>query len=100
MNSSVSITTFVIGLAVGASALAQTPPAGGPPPIPSSPVSSGSLATQSSTIRAFNPGPNGEPRSLYLANGSVVDLPPDLGQPMAMGFIRGSTLAFQVCARS
>ena len=81
MNSSISFTTLFAGLAMGVSALAQAPsPTGPPPPLPTAQTGTGSFVTQSSRIRAFNPGPDGQVRSLYLSNGSVIDLPPDLGR--------------------
>ena len=60
---------------------AQAPPTPGSmvPPAPAPPVLQGSAVTQSSRIRAFNAGPDGQVHSLYLANGSVVDLTPSFG---------------------
>ena len=60
---------------------AQAPPSPGPmiPPAQAPPAVQGSTVTQSSRIRAFNAGPDGQVHSLYLANGSVVDLTPSFG---------------------
>ena len=92
MIRSLSFTTLAVGLALSSSAFAQSPPVAVPPSPPppgatqmSSPnLSAGQLplVTQSSRIRAFNAGPTGEVRSLYLQNGSVVDIPPDVGQQL------------------
>lgn len=84
-----SLRTTVLGLAFGSVAFAQSPvptpptppavPLGAPAaPLPAPPQFP--LITQSSRIRAFNPGPGGEVRNLYLQNGSVVDLAPGLGR--------------------
>ena len=68
MNSSTSLTTLVVGLTLGVSAVAQAPPPAGPPPSPSpAQIGTESPVTQSSRIRASNPGPDGQLRSLYLA---------------------------------
>jgi hypothetical protein len=76
-----------LGLAFSSVAFAQGP-ASAPPTSPAVPPGSpaapslGSqlpMITQSSRVRAFNAGPGGEVRSLYLQNGSVVDLAPGLG---------------------
>jgi hypothetical protein len=84
MNHLLSVPTFTIGLALSASAIAQSPPAGLPAipvrtgsvqvPLPGSPDAQLPIVTQSSRIRAFNVAPNGEVDSLYLQNGSVVDV--------------------------
>ena len=81
MTKSLSLSTVLVGLALSGTALAQVPPSAGatnqtmPPPPPSVAYA----VTQSSRIRAFNPGADGQVKSLYLSNGSVVDLPPDMG---------------------
>lgn len=78
-----------LGLALSSIALAQSlppvqtsPPADGPPRMPAEPAASLQLpiVTQSSRVRAFNAGPNGEVHDLYLQNGSVVDVTPVLGE--------------------
>ncbi len=43
-----------------------------------------SIVTQSSRIRAFNPAPDGQIRSLYLSNGDVVNLSPGLSQQLSL----------------
>ena len=40
------------------------------------------IVTQSSRIRAFNAGPDGLVRSLFLQNGNVVNVSPDLGRQL------------------
>ena len=92
MNSLLCLKSFAVGFALSASALAQAPPAGGPPApggLAPAPMSGGSNATISSRIRAYNPGPGGEVRSLYLADGAVVDLSPDLGRSVGAAVRRG-----------
>jgi hypothetical protein len=78
----------VLGLALSSMAFAQSPAPAPPtspvvPPVPAaapSPVPQQlSMVTESSRVRAFNAGPGGEVRSLYLQNGSVVNLAPGLG---------------------
>jgi hypothetical protein len=80
--SSFRITTLGLVTALGLSfnTLAQSPPPA-PPGMPPAPAASTQLSvvTQFSRIRAFNAGPGGEVLSLYLQNGSVVDLTPALG---------------------
>ncbi len=102
---SLRITTLrlvtTLGLAFSTVALAQSPPpapptapADGPPVVPAAPAASSQLpvVTQSSRIRAFNPGPGGEVRSLYLQNGSVVDLTPALGGQLGAAVRRGEKI--------
>ena len=93
MNSFLSFKALAAGLAISASALAQAPPplppqaapamAGLTMPAPGQPV------TQSSRLRAFNPGPDGQVQSLYLSNGSVVNLSPDLGREVGAAITKG-----------
>ena len=74
-----------LGLALGSVAFARsptlTPPT--PPVIPAAaPASSpqqASTVTESSRLRGFNAGPGGEVRSLYLQNGSAIDLAQGIG---------------------
>ncbi len=81
-----SVKLVTLGLALGSAALAQNPAAVPPAPpagaqlaaVPS-PASALPIVTQSSRVRAFNAGPGGEVRSLYLQDGSVVNLTPALG---------------------
>lgn len=96
--SSLRITT--LGLALSSVAFAQSPaPA---PPAPPAVAPNGALAasptpqlpvvTQSSRVRAFNAGPGGEVRSLYLQNGSVVDLAPALGAQVGPAVRKGEKI--------
>src|ERR1700761_2153783 len=75
-----------LGLALSSVAFAQSPtpappapPAIPPTAAPPSMPQQMRTVTESSRVRAFNAGPGGEVRSLYLQNGSVVDLEPRLG---------------------
>ena len=90
-----------LGLAFSSVAFAQNPPPAPPPippatqaPIPAAPGASIQLpvVTQSSRIRAFNAGPGGEVRSLYLQNGSVVDLTPALGEQVGPAVRKGAKI--------
>jgi hypothetical protein len=90
-----------LGLAFSSVALAQgpppaspTPPADGPPTVSAAPAASTPLpvVTQSSRVRAFNPGPGGEVRSLYLQNGSVVDVTPALGGQLGAAVRKGERI--------
>jgi hypothetical protein len=90
-----------LGLAFGSVAFAQSPapappipPAGAPPNIPAAPPAFSQLpvVTQSSRIRAFNAGPGGEVRSLYLQNGSVVDVTPALGGELGAAVRKGKKI--------
>ena len=90
-----------LGLAFSPVALAQspppappTPPADGPLAVPAAPAASTQLpvVTQSSRIRAFNAGPGGEVRSLYLQNGSVVDVTPALGGQLGAAVRKGERI--------
>ena len=90
-----------LGLAFSSVALAQSPPpappsppAEGPPSVPAAPAASTQLplVTQTSRIRAFNAGPGGEARSLYLQNGSVVDLTPALGGQLGAAVRKGERI--------
>src|ERR1700689_3084096 len=82
MNIPSSLCITALGLAFSSVAFAQSPPPPPPPQPPDAPASMPAapgassqlpVVTQSSRIRAFNAGPGGEVRSLYLQNGSVVD---------------------------
>jgi hypothetical protein len=90
-----SLKHIFVGLILSGSAFAQTPPTDGalPPPAPvagpagmPSPATmrAPSIVTQSSRIRAFNPAPDGQIRSLYLSNGDVVNLSPGLSQQLSL----------------
>ena len=71
-----------LGLTLSSVAFAQRP-APAPPTPPAIPPAAApqppSMVTEASRVRAFNAGPGGEVRSLYLQNGSVVDLAPGIG---------------------
>ena len=91
----------VLALAFGSVSLAQSPPpappcppAGRPPSLPAVPVAASQLpiVTQSSRVRAFNAGPSGEVRSLYLQNGSVVDVTPALGGQLGPAVRKGEKI--------
>ena len=93
MNSFFSLKALAVGLAISASALAQAPassPAQAAGPV-NTPVAAraGQPVTQSSRIRAFNPGPDGQLQSLYLSNGSVVTLSPDLSRQVLATVTKG-----------
>jgi hypothetical protein len=101
MNIPCSLRITALGLAFSSVALAQspvpatpTPPAGGPPSVPAAPAASTPLpvVTQSSRVRAFNAGPGGEVRSLYLQNGSVVDVTPALGGQLGAAVRKGERI--------
>jgi hypothetical protein len=90
-----------LGLAFSSVAIAQspppappTPPADGPPTVPAAPAASPPLpvVSQSSRVRAFNAGPTGEVRSLYLQNGSVVDVTPALGGQLGAAVRKGERI--------
>ena len=90
-----------LGLAFSSVAFAQSPPpappslaADGPPSVPDAPAASTPfpVVTQTSRIRAFNAGPGGEARSLYLQNGSVVDLTPALGGQLGAAVRKGERI--------
>jgi hypothetical protein len=101
MTGLLSFKTFTIRLALSASAFAQSP-SPGPPSLPgaagSPPMLMGSasaqlpVVTQSSRIRAFNAGPEGEVHSLYLRNGSVVDVSPDLSRQLSAATHKGARI--------
>jgi hypothetical protein len=95
-----SLKITALGLAFSSVAFAQSPaPAPSTPPVvpPSapaalSPTSQLPVVNQSSRVRAFNPGPGGEVRSLYLQNGSVVDLAPALGGQVGPAIRKGEKI--------
>jgi hypothetical protein len=87
--------TTTLGLAFCCAALAQGPPAAPPTPRSDAPpeVSMPRLATsQSSRVRAFNTGPDGQVRSLYLQNGSVVDVTPALDRQVGAAVRKGERI--------
>jgi hypothetical protein len=85
MNIQYSLRLTAIGLALSSVAFAQSPPPAPPPP-------AGAVITQSSRVRAFNPGPGGEVRSLYLQNGSVIDVTPGLGGQLGPAVRKGAKI--------
>jgi len=92
---SLRITTLAIALS--SVAFAQNPSPAPPisPAIPPSEPAVPSLTpqlsvvTQTSRVRAFNAGPEGDVRSLYLQNGSVVNLAPALGGQLGSTMRKG-----------
>ena len=96
-----SLRITALGLALGpvafAQSLAPAPPK--PPGVPPGAAAAPSLTpqqfavvTQSSRIRAFSAGPGGEVRSLYLQNGSVVDLSLGLGRQIGRVVRKGEKI--------
>jgi hypothetical protein len=101
MNIPSSLRIATLGLAFSSVAFAQRPPsappsspADGPPTVPAAPAASlHPVVTQYSRVRAFNAGPSGEVRSLYLQNGSVVDVTPALGGQLGPTVRKGEKIA-------
>lgn len=96
-----SIRITALGLALSSVAFAQSPvPApSAPPVVPPRAIAARSpspeqfpLVTESSRVRAFNAGPGGEVRSLYLQNGSVVDVEPGLGGQLGPAVYKGEKI--------
>ena len=88
-----------LGLAISSVAFAQSPtPAPPTPPairlaaVPASAPQQVSMVTESSRVRAFNAGPGGEVRSLYLQNGSVIDLAPGIGGQLGGAVRKGEKI--------
>lgn len=80
---------------------AQSPQPGGPPPggfgvnqapRPSPMPLQGSAITQNSRVRAFNAGPDGQVRSIYLTNGSVVDVSSGFGPGFSSQIHKGTRI--------
>jgi hypothetical protein len=98
MNIPSPLLITALGLAFSSVAFAQSPPPTPPPPSADVPVSTPAapsqlpLVTQSSRVRAFNVGPGGEIRSLYLQNGSVVDVTPALGGQLGPALWKGEKI--------
>jgi hypothetical protein len=102
MNIPSPLRMMIFGLTFSSVALAQSPspappsrPADGPPSVPAAPAAVTSqlpVVTQSSRVRAFNAGPGGEVRSLYLRNGSVVGVPPALGGELGAAVRKGERI--------
>ena len=94
MHISSSLKIATLGLAISSVTFAQspTPAAPTPPAIPPAAASTPqqvSMVTESSRVRAFNPGPGGEVQSLYLQNGGVVDLPPQIAGQLGPAVRKG-----------
>jgi hypothetical protein len=94
-----SLKITVLGLALSSVAFAQSPaptlptPVAPPPDVAAVPAPAQiSMVSQSSRVRAFNAGPGGEVRSLYLQNGSVVDLEPGLGGQLGPAVRKGQKI--------
>jgi hypothetical protein len=93
-----SLRITALGLAFSSVAFAQnqvpTPPAplAVPPDATATTPQQLPIVTQSSRVRAFNAGPSGEVRSLYLQNGSVVDLAPGLGGQIGPAVRKGEKI--------
>ena len=81
MNHRITLNSVAAGLLLTSSVFAQAPP----PP-------SGPTITESSRVRAFNVCPGGEICSLYLTNGSVVDVGPGIGSRLTAAIGRGTRL--------
>ena len=88
-----------LGLALSSVAFAQsaTPAPTTPPAIPpvaalASTPQPLSMVTESSRVRAFNAGPGGQVRSLYLQNGSVVDLAPGISGQLGAAVRKGDKI--------
>jgi hypothetical protein len=100
MYISTSLKITALGFALSSVAFAQSPtptppapPAGIPNAAPAPPPDAQlSVVTQSSRIQAFNAGPGGEVRSLYLQNGSVIDLSPELGGQLGPAVHKGEKI--------
>lgn len=84
MNIPFSLRITALGLAFSCVALAQSAAPAASTPLP--------VVTQSSRVRAFNAGPGGEVRSLYLQNGSVVDVTPALGGQLGAAVRKGERI--------
>ncbi len=101
MNTRLLLRVTATGLALSSVVFAQSPPvaptsppAGPMASTPAAPMASPQIAmvTQSSRVRAFNAGPGGEVRSLYLQNGSVVDVTPELGGQLSPAVRKGTKI--------
>jgi hypothetical protein len=101
MNIPSSLRMTALGLSFSSFAFAQSPPVAPPPTPPGAPAiipaatgasSQPPVVTQFSRVRAFNAGPGGEVRSLYLQNGSVVDLTPALGGQLSPAVRKGEKI--------
>jgi hypothetical protein len=96
-----SLKITALGLALSSVAFAQSPALAPPTPAapsldaraaPSPTPQQLSMVTESSRVRAFNAGPGGKVGSLYLQNGSVVDLEPGLGGQLGPAVRKGEKI--------
>ncbi len=94
-----SLKITALGLALSSVAFAQSPTPPAPLAVPPDAGAATAptlqqlpVVTQSSRVRAFNAGPSGEVRSLYLQNGSVVDLAPGLGGQIGTAVRKGQKI--------
>jgi hypothetical protein len=99
MHISSPLKMTALGLAFSSVAFAQSPTPAPPTPsaippatAPSPTPPQVSTVTESSRVRAFNAGPGGEVRSLYLQNGSVVDLAPGIGGQLGAAVRKGEKI--------
>ncbi len=101
MSISSSLRITALGLACSSVAFAQGTVAAPPAPAPVAPSAAAapppaprqlSMVTESSRVRAFSAGPGGEVRSVYLQNGSVVDLAPGLGRQFGPSLRKGAKI--------
>jgi hypothetical protein len=97
--SSLKITALGLAFRFVAFAQSSVPPPPTPAVVPPGEAAAPSpspqqlpMVTQSSRVRAFNPSPAGEVRSLYLQNGSVVDLAPGLGGQLGPAVRKGEKI--------
>ena len=88
-----------LGLVLSSVAFAQsptpespTPPSIPPAAAPASTPQQLSMVTEFSRVRAFNAGPGGEVRSLYLQNGRVVDLAPGIRGQLGAAVRKGEKI--------
>lgn len=97
-----SLPLMAVGLILSTPVFAQNAPDGAlpapPQPMsgrgeaPGSAVPQMPVVTQTSRIRAFNAGPDGQVRSLYLQNGSVVNVSPELGRQLSTQAHKGARI--------
>jgi hypothetical protein len=59
------------------------PPACGPGPAPQAAAVQGPATTFRSTVKQFNYGPEGEVTGFLLSNGTLVNIPPEMGSQLA-----------------
>jgi hypothetical protein len=69
-----------------------TPPEAPPSAAPTPARPQVPMVTESSRVRAFNAGPGGEVHSVYLRNGSVIDLSPGIGGQLGPTIRKGEKI--------